>query len=168
MDQWIIQPLKSVGSLEFGATPKDVEKVLGPPEQSLNIADNFVGLPDLQEQFKYDVAEYRIFGNVDTQKPTVTFRKNALINIAFGPQDSSLSIFDTPIYKTSRQKLIDILTEKCSTVLITDNHYTIYFMDIGVNMAAAKHAKKEPEVGVWSAGVYDHLLTSPDYIRLKG
>jgi hypothetical protein len=167
MIDWKINPQIGVGSLKFGMSPEEVAVVIGPAERTLKIADNFVGLPELQKKFRNDIAEYRIFGNIATMNPTVSFRSGKLINVGFEKIHNTLSLNGMNLFNTSRRKVIEKLTDSCKKVLMTDNEYTLYFMDLGINLANVNFSKKEPQIAVWSGGLYEDLYNNPDYIAVK-
>lgn len=167
MIDWKIEPQIGVGPLKFGMSLSDVEAVLGPAERSLKIADNFIGLPELQKKFRNDIAEYRIFGNVLTMKPTISYRSGKLVNIGFEKIHDTLSIDGMNLFKTSRSKVITKLSTYCKNIISTNNDYTIYFMEIGINLANVQFSKKEPQISVWKSELYEDLYNDPDYLYVK-
>jgi hypothetical protein len=167
MTEWNIQPLVGVGPLTFGMSPEEVETILGPAETTLKIADNFIGLPKLQKKFKHDVAEYRIFGDVTTMQPTVSYRSGKLTNICFEKIHRLLSLDGMLPFETPRKKVIAQLSKRCDRIVMTSNEYTLYFMDVGINMANTKPSRIEPLIAVWVDGLYDDLYDNPDYLVVK-
>jgi hypothetical protein len=168
MIDWKISPLVGVGPLQFGMSPEDVAKILGPAEKTHKVDDDFIGLPALQKKFSKDTVEYRMFGDVKTMLPTISYRAGKLNHIGFEKNHNTLSLEGTKLFKTDRKKVIDTITGMCKNVLITDNHYTIYFMDVGIKMANVKQSKIEPTICVWSGDLFDDLYTDPNYLTIKG
>jgi hypothetical protein len=167
MIDWKIEPQIGVGPLKFGMSPEEVAAILGPTEHTDKIANNFVGLPELQKRYKNDVAEYRIFGDVTTMKPTVTYRSGKMVNAAFDKIHNTLSLNGMNLFKTSRSKVIEKLMELNKNVISTNNEYTLYFMDTGINLANTMFARKESLIAVWRTEVYDYLYNDPDYLYIK-
>jgi hypothetical protein len=125
MFDWKIEPQIGVGPLKFGMSPEEVAAILRPPEHTDKIANNFVGLPDMQKRYKNDIVEYRIFGNVATMKPTITYRSAKTVNVAFDKIHDTLSLGSMNLFSTSRSKVIDKLSELSKNVISTNNDYAL-------------------------------------------
>ena len=167
MIDWKIEPQVGVGPLKFGMSPAEVATILGLAERTLKIADKFIGMPELKKKFKDDTSEYRMFGDVKTMKPTISYRSNKMNYISFEKSHDTLSIFGMNLFKTTRSKVIERLTTESKSVLITDNEYTLYFMDLGISMANIKPSRIEPQISVWIKHIYSDLYTNSDYLVIK-
>lgn len=137
-------------------TTDQVAEILGPPETTHDVADSFATQPDLAKKMEGRTQEIRIFDNVKTMAPSISYEEGLLLDIDFAPNHTSLSLRGVALIGGSRQKVIDRLTDMSETVFETFDGFL--FLDFGLSMSSAANAKTNPPINVFARGSFDDYI----------
>lgn len=154
MEEWDIYPYIGVGEIEFGMSPEEVSKFLG-PVVSREERSNLRGLePGYARYYKGLATEFRELPV--KKKPVVSFRNSRAELMDFTQSAKSLRVGGIHLFKGGRGAVVDALMN-VSKIVYKDRE-GFKFLDLGITLSSKDYYRDNPNIGVFARGHFDHLI----------
>jgi hypothetical protein len=153
---WKIEPYESVGAIKFGMSHTEVERVLGPAEDSQSNPIPESASVELREKYKDDLIEFRIGTGPETTKPSVQYRQGKVVSLELYDFLKGVEIKGFRPFEHSKLKCIDMLTEMSKSYAEDGEDYI--FLDLGLAMSADEEWEYAPSINVFALGQFDDIV----------
>lgn len=156
---WTIEPQIGAGPLKFGMTPEEVAEFLGPVDLERDWGAMFRDNKEQYAAYKGSVSETRIFDDVKTMKPTVTYKNKKLEQIEL---DKAHKPAFAGIVLTGGDRLEVIRKLYDLDVDVFANHSSIVFCNLGIKLTQPKFYKERPAALVFAKGALDFTIADTE------